>query len=75
MDKTIPMTPVASSNIAAVGYQNGTLAVQFTNGRLYHYSDVPPEVYAEMLAASSVGKYFASNVRGKYPAEQQGRQQ
>lgn len=63
---SIPLSPVKSSNISAVGYENGTLAVKFSSGTVYHYSDVPANVYAELLAAESIGRYFAANIRNKY---------
>lgn len=31
------MQPVSSSNLASVGYENGTLHIGFTNGSLYDY--------------------------------------
>lgn len=35
------MTPVSSSNIASIGYENGTLYVAFNHGGVYAYSGVP----------------------------------
>lgn len=63
----IALTPVKSSNIRAVGYDPATrtLAVEFPNS-VYHYADVPPNVHDELRAAESVGRYFASNVKGKF---------
>jgi len=69
---TIPMTPVESSQVAAVGYDPSgkVLAVQFKAkagpGSIYHYADVPPDVYQGMLAAESCGKFFGANIRGKF---------
>lgn len=59
------MTPVSSSNIAAIGYDadTKTLAVQFNNGRLYRYTGVPNGEYQNLLNASSVGSYFAANIK------------
>lgn len=36
----------------------GTLGVNFRNGATYTYTDVPLEVYLQLLAASSVGQAF-----------------
>lgn len=58
--------PVKSSNIRAVGYEAGTLEIEFTNGSVHAYSGVPQEVYSAMVGAESVGKYFSANVRGKF---------
>lgn len=59
------MVPVVSSNIAAVGYDENThmLAVQFSNGRTYRYAGVPNGEFQNLLNASSVGSYFASNIK------------
>lgn len=64
----IEMQPVKSAQLAAVGYDadTKTLAVEFARGGLYHYADVPPSVFGAMLAASSVGSYFAANVRSVF---------
>jgi hypothetical protein len=67
----IPLEPVQSSNIAAVGYDqpNHVLAVQFTNGTTYHYKDVPSDVIEAMKEAESKGSFFAKSIRGKYDSE------
>lgn len=60
------MTPVNSSNLSSVGYENGILYVRFNSGTLYCYFDVPVYVYQELMAADSHGKYFATNIRNVY---------
>lgn len=70
----ITYTPCTSSQIAAHGYDadTQTLGVKFNNSpSAYHYFDVAPEVYAAMLAAESVGKFFGSTIRHKFPYEKQ----
>jgi len=64
----ITMVPVSSSNIHSVGYDvdTHTLAVAFVGSGEYHYANVPPIRYNEMIEAVSPGKYFAAHVRGKY---------
>lgn len=54
------MTPVTSSNIAAIGYHQPftALFVEFKNGKTFSYSDVSPEEHAELMAAESIGKHF-----------------
>lgn len=59
-------TPVQSSNIHSVGFENGVMEIQFHNGGLYQYFDVPAQVYEALLAAGSKGQFFAQNVRGVY---------
>lgn len=65
----IPLTPVASSNIEATGYDpaTNTLAVKFKGGkRIYHYADVPGDVHKAMQKADSVGKFLGANIVGKF---------
>ena len=61
------MTPVSSSNISSIGYENGTLYVSFRRGGLYAYSVVPETVYRSLMSASSHGSYLAAHVKGVYP--------
>jgi len=60
--------PVESSNIAAVGHDPDTnrMVVQFKNGGLYEYPDVPVSEYQLLMSAESVGRYYSANIRGKY---------
>ena len=57
-------TPVVSSNIKSIGYseEDNVLEVEFINGSVYQYEDVPEEIYTELMEASesggSVGKLF-----------------
>lgn len=64
--------PVDSSNLAAVGYdpETRTLEIEFRNGRVYRYFDVPSDVYEELMAADTLGGYFNRNIRNRYPFEQ-----
>jgi len=61
-------TPVTSSNIMSVGYdvRTLTLEVEFNNGTVYQYFDVPETVYLELMQASSVGKYLHANIKNVY---------
>ena len=64
------LTPVESSNIEAVGYDDATrsLTVKFKNGTTFRYDDVEPEHYENMISADSVGSYFHKNVRNDHEA-------
>lgn len=42
------------------------LRVEFNNGSVYKYHDVPDSVYQELKIAPSVGQYFNTNIREKY---------
>ncbi len=59
------MQPVKSSNVSAVGYdeENKTLTVEFRSGGIYQYAGVPPEMYADLLEADSVGRFVSQVVR------------
>lgn len=59
-------TPVASSSLRSVGYDEETLEIEFESGGIYQYSDVPREIYEGLLGARSHGSYFHENVRGQY---------
>jgi hypothetical protein len=61
-------TAVASTSIAAIGYDepSGTLEIEFLNGSIYQYFDVPIQIYEELVSASSAGSYLASKIKGNY---------
>lgn len=63
--------PVISSNIDSVGYDEGQelLEVAFRRGGVWHYRNVPRDVYRGMLQADSPGKFFLAYVKGKFSEE------
>jgi len=42
------------------------LEVLFTNGSTYQYFDVPPQIHAELMQASSIGQYLNANIKGNF---------
>jgi hypothetical protein len=58
---------VKSSLLASIGYDSVTkvLEVEFKNGpsRVYQYSEVTPEKYAEMMQAQSIGSFFLKEIK------------
>lgn len=56
---------VESSNIASIGYdaENEILEIEFNQGGIYQYFDVPENVYEELMSASSHGQYFDRNIK------------
>ena len=60
------MISVDSSNVRSVGYDDAssTLQVEFLNGSLYQYFDVPRQIFDGLLTAGSVGGYLHQNVKG-----------
>ncbi|ARP69309.1 KTSC domain-containing protein [Streptomyces pluripotens] len=60
--------PVASSNVASVGYalEGSILEVGFHSGTAYQYYGVPQSVYAAFMSASSKGRYHARFIKDRY---------
>lgn len=61
--------PIASSNIASVGYDepSQTLEVEFTNGMVYQYYNVGSALYEQFMQAPSKGQFLNFNIRNAYP--------
>jgi len=61
-------TRVSSNNIRSIGYdaKNQVLEVEFLNGGIYQYFQVPEQVRNRLMAASSKGRFFGANIRDKY---------
>ena len=67
-------TPVTSTMIRAVGYDAETksLEIEFNKGgAIWLYSEVPAEEHDALMKADSLGKYFLSRIKDKYPATKQ----
>lgn len=64
----IKRIPVASSNIATVGYDKEAhiLEIEFHHGAIYRYVDVPEKVYEELMNSSAMGSYFLNEIKDKY---------
>jgi hypothetical protein len=56
---------VNSSAIRAVGYDGHTLTVEFHSGRIYDHPNVPYDVYAAFMNASSLGTFYNQHIRGR----------
>ena len=61
----IPRKPVSSSALRSVGYDASRriLVIEFHNGSVYRYFDVPSNVHVGLMEASSHGKYFHRHIR------------
>jgi hypothetical protein len=61
-------TSVISSNVAEVGYDPSTqtLEVQFKDGSIYQYFDVPQHVYEGLMSAASKGQYLNKEIKFNY---------
>ncbi|HEY4555568.1 MAG TPA: KTSC domain-containing protein [Lysobacter sp.] len=64
--------PLESEALASVGYDlaRHVLEIEFTNGRVYQYFDVPRGEVERLLSAGSQGAYFSERVRDRYRYEQ-----
>jgi hypothetical protein len=65
----VDRTPVDSSSLASVGYDEATriLEIEFRNGSVYRYEQVPPQDYRVLMAAESKGAEFNRKIRPHYP--------
>jgi hypothetical protein len=57
-----------SSNIARFKYDDKgrVLTVEFKNGGIYNYYDVPKTIFEQMNGAASKGEFLARNVKGVF---------
>lgn len=67
---------VASSNVDRIAYraalrwgESPVLAVRFLSGATYFYYDAPLEVFTDMLAAASKGRFVWTDLRDRYDYE------
>lgn len=62
------MRPLASTNLAAASYdeENRVLRIRFRDLGEYEYDNVPKDVAEGLFQAGSAGRYFASNIKGRY---------
>ena len=58
--KAMHRQPVISTNLSSVGYDSitSTLEVEFLNGSVYQYSNVPSSIFNGLMSAGSKGQYF-----------------
>lgn len=59
---------VESASVRSVGYSTSsrTLEVEFVNGSVYQYFDVPQPTYAGLLAAPSIGNFVNTQIKPYY---------
>ena len=57
---------VDSSNIDKIKHEDNNLYVQFLDGSIYEYIDVPHNIYQNMLTSQSKGKYLHQYIKGIY---------
>jgi len=55
-----------SSQVTHIAWSEGKLTVTFTGNKKYEYLEVPQSIYDKAIAADSIGKFIASEVKNKY---------
>ncbi len=60
--------PVQSSNLKSVGYDSDTkiLEIEFHDGGIYQYFDVPEDIHQGLISALSKGKYHHEFIKKVY---------
>ena len=60
---------VDSSTIVSIGYDTGseTLEVEFKNGGVYQYYNVPNNIYDLLMQSESKGKFLHINIKNAFP--------
>jgi hypothetical protein len=64
----ISRQPVESTAIARIGYskRRHILEIEFANGAVYRYLDVPVSIYRDLMASESKARFYDSNIRRHY---------
>ena len=70
-DAAIKRTAMESSTITSAGYRprGGLLEIEFRSGAVYRYRGVPKAVFTAFTKAESKGRFFGSEIRGRYAFE------
>jgi lysyl-tRNA synthetase class 2 len=57
-----------------MGYNDSTkiLEIEFQNGLVYQFLEVPPKIYTDLVRSAEIGKYFTDKVRTKFKSKQIG---
>ena len=59
---------VSSCNISSIGYDHSreTLEVEFLNGSIYQYFNVPDDIYEKLKGASEKGRFLHAYIKNAY---------
>ena len=59
---------VKSNAITSMGYdeRNRVLEIEYKNGTVYRYREVPRHVWGELKRSDSMAAYVNANIRDKY---------
>lgn len=61
-------TAFTSSNISRISYDetSSNLEVEFLNGRVYQYFDIPVLIWQQFKQSDSKGKFLHTTIKGNY---------
>lgn len=61
--------PVVSTTLVSVAYlsHRALLELEFRDGAIYRFYDVPLNCFQQLLASDSKGGYFNRNIRNHFP--------
>jgi hypothetical protein len=64
------LTPIESSMFSGHHYDPNTrqMTVQFKNGAVHAYDDVPMEKHEAFVGNASPGRYFNERIKSMYPS-------
>lgn len=68
----VKRTPVDSTAIASVGYDESSqiLELEYVDGDVYRYYDVPKPLHEALLDAPSIGQFVNTTIKGTFRHEQ-----
>jgi KTSC domain len=58
--------PIISTTLKSAGYADSILEIEFHDGAIYHYFDVPAEVAKSFMESESKGQHFVTRIRERY---------
>lgn len=64
----IPREPVQSTALASVGYSKRLqiLEIEFANGAVYRYVDVPRSIYHGLMSAESKTRFYHAHIKKRF---------
>lgn len=62
--------PVLSSSVRSVGYdpEEASLEIEFQNGHVYRYLNVPAAAHRLLMKASSIGEFVNAIIKPRFDA-------
>lgn len=74
LHRTMLRSEVKSSVIESLGYspEHKRLEVEFRNGRVYQFADIPMSLWQMLADADSKGAFFNQRIRNRFVAERVG---